>query len=341
MDSLTQIILGASVGKLAGGRKLGNKAALWGAIGGTIPDLDVLLGLIYDPVSYLMIHRGFSHSIFFAPLTAPLFALIPWFIYGKNKDTYKTFVMVLFWALFTHPFLDLFTGYGTQLFNPFSNYGFEINSLFIIDPIYTFLLGYFLFRALKKEHSVDFIPLLYRGLAYSSLYIVLTVGFKLYTHNHIQDQAEKQGIEINSMMTIPGPFTSFLWRGLIESDEGFYQTYFSVFDSQSDSLQFHFDPKNNPYSDEFESSRAVQTLLWFSKGFYIAEFDPIQNEFRSYDLRFGTIKGWEGDYSGYVFTFHVFKAPSGEIIFEQRPNAVEINSNDLWRLVLRTFSLHD
>lgn len=64
MDSLTQIILGATVGKLAGGNRLGNRAALWGTIGGTIPDLDVLLGLIYDPVSYLMIHRGFSHSIF-------------------------------------------------------------------------------------------------------------------------------------------------------------------------------------------------------------------------------------------------------------------------------------
>lgn len=341
MDSLTQIILGATVGTLAGGKKLGNKAALWGAIGGTIPDLDVLLGLIYDPVSYLMIHRGFSHSIFFAPLTAPLFALIPWFIYGKDKNTYKHWVSVFFWALLTHPFLDLFTGYGTQLLNPLSNYGFEVNSLFIIDPIYTILLGYFLLKALRKNNTNQVTSLLYRGLAYSTLYILLTVGLKFYSHNHIQNQAVKQGIHINSMMTIPGPFTSFLWRGLIESDQGFYQTYFSVFDSKSETLVFNFEPKTHPYDAKFGSSRAVETLIWFSKGFYLAEFDSTSNEYRSYDLRFGTIKGWEGDYSGYVFTFHVFRNQSGEIIFEQRPTGIDISSNEVWRLLLRTFSLHD
>ena len=42
MDSLSQLVLGAAVGEAVLGRKLGNKAILWGAIGGTIPDLDVL-----------------------------------------------------------------------------------------------------------------------------------------------------------------------------------------------------------------------------------------------------------------------------------------------------------
>lgn len=341
MDSLTQILLGASVGKLAGGKKFGNKAALWGAIGGTIPDLDVFLGLIYDPVSYLMIHRGFSHSIFFAPLTAPIFAIIPWLIYGKQRFTYKSWTIVFFWALFTHPFLDLFTGYGTQLLNPISNYGYEINSLFIIDPIYTLLLGYFFAKSMRGANLDNNISLLSNGITYSTLYLLLTVGLKTYSHNHIQNQANKQGIEITSMMTIPGPFTSFLWRGLIESEDGFYQTYFSVFDSKSDTLVFHFEPKTHPYDSEFGSSRAVETLLWFSKGYYLADFDSTNNEYRSYDLRFGTIKGWEGDYSGYVFTFHVFRDASGDIIFEQRPATVEISRNDIWRLFLRTFSMHD
>ena len=42
MDSLTQIVLGAAVGEATLGRKVGNKALLWGAIAGTIPDLDVV-----------------------------------------------------------------------------------------------------------------------------------------------------------------------------------------------------------------------------------------------------------------------------------------------------------
>lgn len=339
MDSLTQIILGAAVGKIAGGKKLGNKAALWGAIGGTIPDLDVLLGLIYDPISYLMIHRGFSHSIFFAPLTAPLFALIPWFIYGKPKTTFLVWVNVMFWALFTHPFLDLFTGYGTQLLNPFSNFGFEINSLFIIDPIYTVLLGLFLVLGLKQTNLEKSISLIRKGLVYSSLYIFLTVGMKVYSHNVIRTHAERQNIQIESMMTIPGPFSSFLWRGLIKTDNGFYQTYFSVFDPSNDELTFHFTPNVDPYSTEFGQSRAVQTLRWFSKGYDLAELSDNPGEYKSYDLRFGTVKGWDGDYTGYVFVFYLLRDDSGEITFEQRPGNLEITGNDMTRLFRRTFSL--
>jgi inner membrane protein len=71
MDSLTQIVLGAAVGEAVLGRKIGNKAILWGAIAGTIPDLDVLL-IGDDPIRELTIHRGFSHSIVFAILMAPI-----------------------------------------------------------------------------------------------------------------------------------------------------------------------------------------------------------------------------------------------------------------------------
>ncbi|MEL6140713.1 MAG: metal-dependent hydrolase, partial [Bacteroidota bacterium] len=53
MDSLTQIVLGAAVGEATLGRKVGNRAMLWGAIGGTIPDLDVFANLATDPVSSL------------------------------------------------------------------------------------------------------------------------------------------------------------------------------------------------------------------------------------------------------------------------------------------------
>ena len=63
MDSLTQIVLGAAVGEAVLGRKIGNKAILWGAIAGTIPDLDVLSKLFVDDVTANEWHRGFSHSI--------------------------------------------------------------------------------------------------------------------------------------------------------------------------------------------------------------------------------------------------------------------------------------
>ena len=41
MDSLTQIVLGGAIGELVAGRKMWNRAVLWGAIAGTFPDLVV------------------------------------------------------------------------------------------------------------------------------------------------------------------------------------------------------------------------------------------------------------------------------------------------------------
>ncbi|MCB0293431.1 MAG: metal-dependent hydrolase, partial [Calditrichaeota bacterium] len=72
MDTITQIALGAAVGEAVLGRKVGNKALLWGAVGGTIPDLDVLARPLLSGVENLGFHRGFSHSILFAVMIAPL-----------------------------------------------------------------------------------------------------------------------------------------------------------------------------------------------------------------------------------------------------------------------------
>ena len=83
MDSLTQIILGASVAEAVAGKKMGNKAALYGAIAGTIPDLDVFLRFFYHPVETVLLHRGFSHSILFALIVSPVLA---WLLFHLYKN---------------------------------------------------------------------------------------------------------------------------------------------------------------------------------------------------------------------------------------------------------------
>lgn len=87
MDSLTQIILGAAVGEIALGKKIGNRAMVWGAIGGTIPDLDVLANSFMDPIDALAFHRGFSHSILFS-VTAPL--LLGWIVHQSYQRKWHT-----------------------------------------------------------------------------------------------------------------------------------------------------------------------------------------------------------------------------------------------------------
>ncbi len=72
MDSLTQVTLGAAVGEVVLGRKLGNRAMIWGAVAGTIPDLDVMANLVTDEISALAFHRGITHSFVFSAIAAPI-----------------------------------------------------------------------------------------------------------------------------------------------------------------------------------------------------------------------------------------------------------------------------
>lgn len=101
MDSLTQIVLGASMGEVVLGKKLGNRALLWGAIAGTIPDLDVIPGAFMGTEANLIFHRGPTHSIVFCVLAPLLFAgLAKWFYKSTlyQKQSYKwvqTFLALL------------------------------------------------------------------------------------------------------------------------------------------------------------------------------------------------------------------------------------------------------
>jgi len=139
MDSITQIVLGAAVGEAVGGRKMGNKAPFWGAIAGTIPDLDVFFRFFYHPIDSALVHRGFSHSILFAVLCSPIFAYLVHLIY-KRKFEYSTWFWLFFLGIITHPMLDMFTNYGTQFLWPL-DYRITFNTVFVIDPLYTIPFG--------------------------------------------------------------------------------------------------------------------------------------------------------------------------------------------------------
>ncbi len=85
MDSLTQITLGAAVGEVVLGRKVGNRAMLWGAIGGTIPDLDVLANLVTDDMSSLAFHRAITHSFTFAFLAPVALGYLLHYLYEGKR----------------------------------------------------------------------------------------------------------------------------------------------------------------------------------------------------------------------------------------------------------------
>jgi inner membrane protein len=127
MDSLTQIVLGAAVGEAVLGKKLGNRAIVWGAIAGTIPDLDVIPGNFMDELSALAFHRGLTHSITFVVLASFLFSWLAkeWYSKGIHDRKWAKVIKtgIVFFSL---------TGLGGFLLSLQNNAGIIAGSFLII-----------------------------------------------------------------------------------------------------------------------------------------------------------------------------------------------------------------
>ncbi|WP_372421470.1 metal-dependent hydrolase [Salinarimonas chemoclinalis] len=146
MDPVSQIALGAAVGHAVAGRRLGGLAAAAGALGGLIPDLDVIWsGWGRDSIAYWELHRGVTHSLFFGPVVGTALGWASARLHerararrGKpTEGLLAPWIAVWVGALVTHPLLDTATIYGTQLLAPFTNLRFALPALPIIDPVYT------------------------------------------------------------------------------------------------------------------------------------------------------------------------------------------------------------
>lgn len=285
MDSLTQIVLGAAVAEAVAGKQMGNKAAMWGAIAGTIPDLDVIIRAVSHPIDGELLHRGFSHSILFAILLSPLFG---WLCYRMYKREYgiKLWILLFFWSIITHPILDMFTNYGTQFLWPL-DWRISFNSVFVIDPLYTIPFMTFLIIALfRKKESKWRRRLNWAGIIYSSLYLVWTTSVKVVILDKSDYYYQTAGIKAQNTMVTPMPFTSFYWMLLTEDDTNFYVGYKSLFyDFKPDDINII--PKNRGLINQFHwNNFDYKTKLKFiSNGYYALEEQGDTINF--YDLRFG------------------------------------------------------
>ncbi|MCI5131753.1 MAG: metal-dependent hydrolase [Candidatus Electrothrix sp. EH2] len=117
MDSLTQLTFGAACGEIVLGQKVGRKALLWGAVLGTLPDMDVFIPF-GGPVNDFVYHRGFSHSLLVLALLSPLTARLISIVHPDTKRYYPQWLLLSFLVLGASVLLDLLTIYGTRIFWP-------------------------------------------------------------------------------------------------------------------------------------------------------------------------------------------------------------------------------
>jgi inner membrane protein len=294
MDSVTQIALGAAIGGATLGRTVGRRAILWGALCGTLPDLDVFVPF-GDPVKEFTYHRSFSHSLFVLTLVAPLIAWLILKLHPSTADHRRRWLLMVWLALVTHPLLDSFTVYGTQLFWPFSEYPVSGSTLFIIDPAYTLPLLAGVIAALALGTGARGRTLCAAGLAVSSAYLVWSVGAKLHVEQVARDALQAQNIRHARVLSTPAAFNTLLWRLVVMDERGYYEGWYSLLD-RGRTVTFTHYPSDTALLRGIEDTWAVQRLQWFTHGFY--SVSRIADHVIISDLRMG----WEPEY---VFRFAV------------------------------------
>lgn len=328
MDSLSQIALGITTAEVCAGSKLRNKTFLYGAILGTIPDLDIVVGKFLSDVQGVAIHRGLSHSIVFFLLLSPLLGSILHRL-EKDKITLNRSVGMVFACLFTHVLLDMFTTWGTQIFWPIEH-RIALKTIFVVDPLYTIPLLVGLVYVWKSKSLEKRKKYLYRGLLVSSAYLLLTVGLKLMALNKFKKALEEQQIVYEDIIVKPTAFNTILWNANVAVEDGYLLGDYSFFDSQP--IQFDFYLKNAFLETAINDNQDFLCLQKISEGWYTLSSDDDRIFFN--DLRFGLLSD-NPENPQFAFSYEFIPQADGSMIAFEVPKAKRDGKALLLKLYIR------
>lgn len=326
MDSITHLVLGAAVGELVAGKKNGKKAMLWGAMTNTIPDLDVMGGFFFSDANQMMVHRGLTHSFFFAIIFSPLLAWVLKRYWKKMTLSLGQWTSIVFTGLISHDLLDSLTGYGTGWFEPFSHYRVSFNSIFVADPLYTIpFLIFMLIAVVSGRNPERRRRVTFAGLFVSGSYLVFTLLNHFYVYKVAEQSLQKNKLDYDRLIVTPTPLNNLLWMAYTHDKLGSRIGYYSLFD-KSKSIQFRRLFRNDSLLDSFEGDEDLKYLKILSQGNYIVTKEG--NDIYFNDLRFGQMSAWDLSDTNFVFKFKLnghdanpralnrskYKVPIGQVI---------------------------
>lgn len=338
MDAVTQIVLGGSIAAGFFSNKLGRFSLFFGAFCGWFPDIDIFFHSLTSWEG-LEFHRSFTHSLLLLPTLAPIFG---GFAYGieswmrkrhiktltykeqkaledqedeNGRNRFALWVQLAFWALITHPILDVFTTYGTQILYPLSNRRFATDAIAIIDLIYTLPLVFVFIWSIRsisrqskantkktpkrklrqtpiKIDQVSSSPPRYQRFAqYALLFTTTYLGLCQIYSWHCLDRAAAQfrqiGFEPQKMRVKPPIIFSTIRRVIAINDQGdFMVANYSYFSKRPPKPVL----KRNQLLPEISyamDSKEGQLFHWFSDGFVIPVIDG--NNLSLIDGRYGLL----------------------------------------------------
>jgi inner membrane protein len=291
MDSFTHLFVGGAIAAALAPPGQRRMALLAGAALNTLPDLDVLpLLLSDDPVAKLTWHRAATHSLFVLPLLGWL--LWAWFRRrgGRVAAAPGRWFWIFQLALVSHPLLDAFTIYGTQLWWPLPVPPVMWSTVFIIDPMITLPLVVGCVVAAWYGARPQARRAVVASIAIVGVYLGWSIVAKALVEREAQRSLAAIGLGDAPRFSVPMPFNTLLWRVVAMTPDGFVEGERSLVADRGPIRFTHYTSETRAL-DAVRAHPQVSRLLWFNHHFAKAQVRDGQLVLS--DLRMGA----EPDYS--------------------------------------------
>lgn len=326
MDSLTHIVLGASIGEIIAGKRIGKKALVIGALANSFPDIDIIASFWLPITKDLLAHRGFTHSLLFVFLSAPILGYLCFRLFRKDNMSWQWWTWFWLLELFVHIFIDAFNAYGTAWFEPFSHFRVSFNSMFVADPLFTIWpMVAAITLALLPMVSKLRLKIASTAILLSSVYLTIGVINKIKIDKIAKTQLQNQGVSTEQYFSTPTPLNNLLWYIVAKTDAGFQIGYRSVMDDNH-TIHFRYTPQNSHLLQKSAYPNDVNRLIRFSQGFYTASMWHDTLVFNN--LRFGEVNGWADTMPQCVF-YYFTDIPNANDLVVQRGRLAKWNAGTL------------
>ncbi|HZF62701.1 MAG TPA: metal-dependent hydrolase [Desulfovibrio sp.] len=209
MDPITHAASGTVAMLAMPNRPASRWAVPLAALAAASPDVDVLMA--NTPLQFLLLHRGITHSLFFAPLLGLVLALVGCSLWRAQTPRRWRFAKT--WLFMTvmvllHIWLDCITTYGTMIFVPFSHMRVRLNAVFIIDLLITLPLLWAIWRWRARR------DLLLMAMAWLFVYPGISIGLNAWHTAQTRERLTAEGRAPQQIVVLPDAFSPFFWRAL-------------------------------------------------------------------------------------------------------------------------------
>jgi len=202
---------------------VGAPRAWVGALSAAFPDIDYLLNWV-DPVVYLDLHRGPTHSLLWMPLWALLLSIVL-HVLTQRRYSFLALFQVCVLGISIHIMGDVITVYGTRIWVPVHDAAVTLSTTFIIDLIFTGIIVAGLLAGIRLNA---------RRSARSALAILIVyVTLQAWLHSEAVDIARRYADTLPGNDTvhyaIPQPLSPLHWKLVVVEGDLYHEAYVKLY----------------------------------------------------------------------------------------------------------------